>query len=537
MTLEPGAFRTPLACDPEPLSEIEKLSQDLGDAYEQLTLIYRTVRHLGASFRLETIAAQLIEHAREAAPASSAALFLADAKDGTVRFAIAAKQGEDLAFAPGAIERLGVLKRPTFWSGDAARALLPGPGAGASPVSDVLVAPLDASGRALGFLVLARSGNERFTTVESKLIGALCNVTAVAVANWQHYRAIQNEREMLEGVIREIGDGIVIAGADGRARHTNPAARRYLQVEAEEYDVAAALAKFQVDREFTSLDAIPGGDVEFRAASRDPRRPLILACRAFRASFGAAAEPIRVLRLRDATREHHEAEAQRDFMSLASHKLRTPLTKILGLLPLVADGSAPPEVKSEGVAGIELGATELSRLVDGILEFIDFRRGAHEAAALDLEATVRRGVAAAVAGRPGAAQVAIRVEPGLPQFVGSNHLLETLAKNLVDNALKFSPADGTVEVAIERNGQDRVRLTVADHGEGIPPELVSRLFSPFSQRDLGFTGQDEGAGLGLLLAREAALRHGGSIDVRSELGAGATFAVDLPLRGVAGADP
>lgn len=537
MSLDATPIRTEIACDSEPLSEIEKLSQDLGDAYEQLTLIYRTVRHLGASFRLETIAAQLIEHAREAAPADSAALYLADAADGTVRFSVASRDGAELEFAQTSIDRFGSLKRPTFWSGDSARALFPNRTEPSSRrPTDVLASPLDAGGRTLGFLILARSSGERFTTVESKLIGALCNVTAVAVANWQHYRAIQNEREMLEGVIREIGDGIVIAGADGIARHTNPAARGFLQVDGEGYDVAAAMRAFKTDREFSSLASIPSGDVEFRAESRDARRPLVLACRAFRASFGAAAEPILVLRLRDATREHHEAEAQRDFMSLASHKLRTPLTKILGLLPLVADESVPTDLKAEGASGIERGATELSHLVDGILEFIDFRRGGHAIETLDLAATVRSAIDRVVASRANAARVEFTVEPSLPAIAGSRHLIETLAGNLVDNALKFSPPNRPVEVALSRRG-DAVRITVTDHGEGIAPELVSRLFSPFSQRDLGFTGQDEGAGLGLLLAREAALRHGGSIEVDSELGRGSTFAVDLPLAGASPSPP
>lgn len=533
MTLDPAALHVATNCDTDSLSEIEKLSQDLGDAYEQLTLIYRTVRHLGASFRLETIASQLLEHALEAAPARSAALFLPATAEGAVRFAVAASEGDTLHLSSAAIERFGALKRPTFWSGDAARALLIDPSV-PEPSSDVLAAPLDAAGHALGFLVLARSGGDRFTTVESKLIGALCNVTAVAVANWQHYRAIQNEREMLDGVIREIGDGIVIAGGDWKARHTNPAARRYLQVNDESYDVREALAAFRLDRDVTDLDAAERPDAEFRAESRDARRPLVLACRAFRASFGASAEPIHVLRLRDATREHHAAEAQRDFMSLASHKLRTPLTKILGLLPLVAVDETSKELRAEGVCGIEEGASELSRLVNGILEFVDFRRGGHEVAFVDLRETAQQAIECATKNRPQSAPVQMIVDAELPPIQGSRHLLRTLVMNLVDNALKFSPHASAIEVRLERLEDDAIRVSVRDFGDGIAPELAARLFTPFSQQDLGFTGQDEGAGLGLLLAREAAIRHGGEITVQSELGKGACFIARLPLRGYLG---
>lgn len=525
----------------EPSPEIEKLSQDLGEAYEQLTLIYRTVRHLGASFDLEPIARQLVDRALEAASARAIQLHL---RDGDGRLAVAASFGADgIMIDEAACERLARLERPTFFAADAAAKLLDPKSA--ARCDHVLAAPLEAGGRSLGLLVLVRDSNQRFTTVESKLVGALCNVTAVAVANWQYYRAILNEREMLDGVIREIGDGIVIADARWNARHTNPAARAFLGVadQHDGYDVLERLRGFELsvsEAELRGLVAVtqtttPAGP-EFLARCTDPRRPLVLACRVFHAHFGAAAEPILVLRLRDATREQREAEAQRDFMSLASHKLRTPLTKILGLLPIASDATAPGEIKLESFSGIEQGANELVSLIDGILEFVEYRRTEHRGVEVDLLPLAREAIAAVKARRTRGPDVRLFAEattgPAQP-VIGSPRMLRRLIENLIDNAMKFSPKDALpVEVTLGRTGPGGAAvITVRDHGEGMAPELLERVFRPFAQRDIDGTGQDAGAGLGLLLAREAALRHGGTLVVESHLGAGSLFRAEIPLRG------
>ena len=106
---------------------------------------------------------------------------------------------------------------------------------------------------------------------------------------------------------------IVIADVRWNARHTNPAARAYLGIDpgVEGYDVLERLGAFDLSLSPSDLRKGPRANHEFLAASRDPRRPLVLAVKHFRAPFGASAEPVLVLRMRDATREHLEAEAQR----------------------------------------------------------------------------------------------------------------------------------------------------------------------------------------------------------------------------------
>lgn len=513
-------------------AQIDKLSSDLVEAYEALTLVYRTVSNLGSLFRMEDITAYLVNMAIEAVEASGGVLYLVRSDGG---FDVAAQRdGLAARLAEDAPTRLLQLGKTLFLHGELARDFAR---AGAAEVKNVLAAPLETGGRTLGILVLGRDDEERFTTGDTKLVAALCGVTAVAVANFQHYRAVSYEREMLEGVVREIGDGIVVTDDAWASRMTNAAARGHLGVadrDPEGYDLVHRLNSFELSISPDALRSIGDESVDFTAESRDRRRPLVLAGKAFRARLGTDAEPIRVLRLRDITREVQEASAQRDFLSLASHKLRTPLTKILGLMPIARDPSCDEELRDDAFDGIDSGAQELRDLVDGILQFVEFRQGNRVVQRVDLREVVDEAVQW-VRERRRNRGFNVRVDCSIetPVVLGSRQMLFTMIGHLIDNAVKFTSSGivAAVTVSIVAEEEDALRVEVSDRGEGIAPELLRTLFQPFSQRDEEFTGQAEGAGLGLMLVRSVVEQHRGRLNARSDLGVGTTLSVVLPLDG------
>ena len=522
----------------EAREQIDKLSSDLVEAYEALTLVYRTVSNLGALFRMEDITAYLVNMASEAVEGSSGALFLARGDGGfelsASRGGLAERLSDD---APAKLLQLG---RTLFFHGELA---IQYARPGAAPTTNLLAAPLETGGRTLGVLVVARDEEDRFTTGDTKLVAALCGVTAVAVANFQHYRAVSYERAMLEGVIREIGDGIIVTDDDWSTRMTNAAGRRLLGVlegEAEGYDLIARLAAFELSVPPEELRSAAEDAVDFSAVSLDRRRPLVLQGKAFRARLGADGAPIRVLCLRDVTQEAQQASAQRDFLSLASHKLRTPLTKILGLLPIARDDSCDVDLKSEAFAGIDSGAEELRDLVDGILQFVEFRQGNRVVQSVDLlEVTSEAIDWVRERRRMRGFNVSVDCTAEQPVVQGSRQMLFTMMGHLIDNAVKFSRAGDVAEirVTIKPGASDgNIRIDVADRGEGIAPELLRTLFQPFSQRDEEFTGQAEGAGLGLMLVRQVVAQHSGELHAASDLGLGSTFSVALPMADPESAD-
>lgn len=226
-------------------------------------------------------------------------------------------------------------------------------------------------------------------------------------------------------------------------------------------------------------------------------------------------------------------QAQRDFVANVSHDLRTPLTSIQGFSQAILDGTAaPPDGARRAAAVIYDEAARLSRMVDELLDLarIDTGQWRMERQVIN-PAAILRAVGEKLALRAQQAGVALRVQvPDLPDAIGDGDRLAQVFTNLVDNALKHTPPGGTVTLIGARQ-DDGLELAVADNGEGIPPEDLSRVFERFYQVDKSRQrdARRTGAGLGLAISRQIVEAHGGTIRVESVLGVGTRFAVWLPL--------
>jgi two-component system, OmpR family, sensor kinase len=221
--------------------------------------------------------------------------------------------------------------------------------------------------------------------------------------------------------------------------------------------------------------------------------------------------PDEVARLRDTlnrmlTALERSREGERRFIADASHELRNPLAALRGNAEYLARHGADREALDD----LREDAERLSRLVDELL------RLAHEDAADLPQEAVRLDELAL---RTAAGRVTAHVDdPGVVR--GDAAALERALRNLIENALRHGPADGAVDVTVQRRG-DEVRLTVSDTGAGIPPELAEAATTRF------WRGEDAraqpGSGLGLALVRSTAERHGGRLEID-----GARFALVLP---------
>jgi len=218
----------------------------------------------------------------------------------------------------------------------------------------------------------------------------------------------------------------------------------------------------------------------------------------------------------------------RQFLADASHELRTPLTSIRGYSELFRRGAAErPKDLASAMRRIEDEAERMGVLVEDLLLLARLDQGRPlERNPVDLAAIAREVVADATVletGRP------ITVEASSPVVVlGDEQRLRQVVANLVRNALDHTPAGTPVEVRV---GVETTRavLTVTDHGPGIAPEHLPRIFERFYRADASRARESGGMGLGLAIVASIAEAHGGSARVESEMGSGATFIVEIPL--------
>ncbi len=222
-----------------------------------------------------------------------------------------------------------------------------------------------------------------------------------------------------------------------------------------------------------------------------------------------------------------------DFLTTLSHELRTPLTPLLGWTKLLLKGSLSTEESHHALTIIERNVKAQGQLIDDLLDISRVVTGKMRLNVCSVN--LCRVVEAAVdVVRPAMDAKRLNLElrlPTEPVFVyGDGDRLQQVFWNLLTNALKFTPAHGTITVEIESSGEVAV-ARVKDTGIGIAREFLPRLFERFSQADSAFTRSYNGLGIGLSLVRSLLELHGGTV-VGDSAGQnkGATFSVTLPLR-------
>lgn len=222
-----------------------------------------------------------------------------------------------------------------------------------------------------------------------------------------------------------------------------------------------------------------------------------------------------------------------EFVSTVSHELRTPLTSIKGSLGLLR-GSILGELPDQMKAMVEIAFNNSDRLVRLINDILDIEK--MEAGALSFhfeDVNLSELLERAVDNNRGFAlelDVVIALQPVDESFVvnADQDRLEQVLANLLSNAAKYSPQGGIVEVTAVRR-RDAVRISVTDHGKGVPESFQDKIFDKFAQADSSNTRNPGGTGLGLAISKEIVEQHTGQIGYKTQRGEGTTFFFDLPL--------
>lgn len=336
---------------------------------------------------------------------------------------------------------------------------------------------------------------------------------------------LRAERDLLNSILASMAEGVLLVGNDGRILLINPALRAMLLVtgEAEGRYVLHVIRNADLSALIERARAGESPEMELELAGLRPRRVLVRAT----ALRGDAAGVLAVFV--DVTELRRLEAVRRDFVTNASHELRSPLTAIRAAGETLASVHDDPAAAGRFVELIRRNAERLQNLVDDMLELshIESRELQLQPEAVELQALVERLVAHQ-AHRAQLKDITIRTHlAGAPQVQADRRALEHVLANLLDNALKYCPAGSAVEVRAQSE-KSRVRVEVADDGPGIAPEHLPRLFERFYRVDPGRSRELGGTGLGLAIVKHLVEAMGGLVTVKSRPGAGTTFSFTLP---------
>ncbi|MDQ2983532.1 MAG: ATP-binding protein [Actinomycetota bacterium] len=330
-------------------------------------------------------------------------------------------------------------------------------------------------------------------------------------------RLAQQQRNQAAQVLSHVGDGVFLVDREGAIRFWNAAAEA----------ITGLSARAVIGR--------PPYNV-FRDWPEHPETQSLYEIdgRELRLSVSAVDSPIGIVyAFRDLSGEHRLDVTRSDFVATVSHELRTPLASIHGAAKTLREhDDRLPEARRRQLLDVVYEQSDrLAHLVDQILLANQIESGSvHvERSAFDAGETARRAVREAQPQLPPKVTLELLTDAVLPAAFGDPEQVRRVLLNLIENAVKYSPEGGKVNVVVTRTNGG-VRFSVGDQGLGIPAHEQERIFEKFYRLDPGMSRGVGGPGLGLFVSRElVALMGGGEIVVSSRPGGGSTFSFELPV--------
>lgn len=355
-------------------------------------------------------------------------------------------------------------------------------------------------------------------------------------------RALADRAEEGEFNVRTIlgamRDGLAVVDMEGRIRLMNAAVRRLFTIRGE--GIGSTLLETMRDGAVSELVAktLRNGDtgnvtIQVRGSGRDSRQDISVTAQPMKSDEGETNGA--VVLFQDVTQLQQLELVRREFVSNVSHELRTPLSIFRGYVETLLDEPEIETTERERILRVmEKHSGRLDSLVEDLLSLARL-----EAPDPHLQLTdVRLGesllrIASDWQKKAAAKQLRLVVEAkdGLPAIRADELRFEEIVHNLLDNAVKYSPAGANITMRVGRAAKECVELSVIDEGSGIAAADLPRIFERFYRTDKARSRELGGTGLGLAIVKHIAQLHGGSVRAESELGRGTTIHIRLPIGG------
>jgi len=409
-----------------------------------------------------------------------------------------------------------------------------------TPLKQVVALPLVLEDEEIvGGIFLLRTGAIAFTPGDRMLLRDFADQAAVAVRNARQVEQLRTEKARVEAIIHNNPNGIMILDPKLRVEIVNQALSQLLGVSEE--DVAGDPCSQVLKLENRSGEHLcigknappPPTHILYGEGDiiRSGHKPVTVGV-SYSPLFGSDGRLVNVIvTFVDITRYREAEELKSTFISVISHELKTPISLIKGYAGTLArtDAAIDPAFIQEGAQIIVEEADRLTELIDNLLDASRIQAGALplDKQPLDIAAIAKKTIARFQTQTNDHAFIANFPE-NLPPVMGDEKRLRQVFDNLINNAIKYSPKGGAIEVGAEIK-DDQVLTFIKDEGIGIPEEEQKAIFERFYRVDSSLHRDTQGAGLGLFLVKAIIQALGGDIWVKSEPGKGSTFYFTLPV--------
>ena len=420
-------------------------------------------------------------------------------------------------------------------------------------VSAQLSVPLVRDYDVLGVLTLESQAFDAYPQDDIAFVSQLANLASIAIENARVFEWIQESHNRLQVILDSMHEAVILFELDGKVALANPRVMLLLGIDpayivGERLDVILSRTEMAFaerlgfsDRETLTglfetlvLSAWQGGGrLSYRLEQGQTRfidRTIVAVADQNGKNIGL------LMVFNDATEERELAQTREDLSRMIVHDLRSPLTaintsmKLLGEIVPADDPIARSVQKTTDVS--QRALRKLLHLVDSLLDIAKMESGNMT---LETGQHEFRPIAESVRTElsPLAEELDITVDiivpPDLPPLAVDGNKIERVLLNLVDNALKFTPVDGLIQIRAGCTLDNRVLVQVVDTGPGIADDYKTRIFERFQQIDTGAKGHRRGTGLGLTFCRLTVEAHGGTIWIEDNPAGGSIFAFTLPL--------
>ncbi len=329
-------------------------------------------------------------------------------------------------------------------------------------------------------------------------------------------------------VLAVLSSSAVVLDNEDRVLQASAAARAFGLVSGDQLVVQELVA---LARQVRRDGEIREGELDVSTTGVN-RRVTSLAVRAAPLDAAVGGGGLVLLLVEDQTESRRVEEVRRDFVANTSHELKTPVGALALLAETVEDAADDPEAVRRFASRMRQEAARLTNLVQDMITLsrIQAAEPIPDPIPVKLDAVVAEALdrCRMKASARGIELVAVG-EHGL-SVLGDEDLLVTALRNLLENAVAYSPDKTRVDVATRQAADDAVEISVADQGIGIPERDLERIFERFYRVDPARSRATGGTGLGLAIVKHVTAAHGGKVTVVSSEGAGSTFTLSLPLR-------